>query len=184
MRLLLLVAVAAAHALPNNSSCGPRGGPKVPDCEFSDLGSCGNACCVVEMPIGPFRPADVYHALRSYLQSGGTDGSFTYVNKSDAAGHNPGDNLTHYHIPAGWQYILQGTHKTTGGYFDTLDFAVRTTDGGKTTTVRGFSISNIHGALGDGGQNFKTMAYISRNLMEPHLLPIEPVIIYGCGKGQ
>ena len=60
-----------------------------------------------------------------------------------------------------------------GGYVDTLNFNIK--QDGDTTTLRLFSISNIHGALGDAGQNYKTLAYI----LEGRGLSV----VHGCGKG-
>ena len=42
--------VALAQAVQNNSTCGADG-KDVKDCDHPDLGSCGNACCMLEVPI-------------------------------------------------------------------------------------------------------------------------------------
>ena len=93
-----------------------------------------------------------------------------------AAGHNPGDDLRQYKIP--FQFVFQGTHTTAGGYVDTLDFNVRQNDAGDSSTLRIFSVSNIHGALGDNGQNYKTIATIQESFMGTS----SPQILHGCGK--
>ena len=40
-------------------------------------GSCGNACCLVEITV-PYPTAESYKGLKEYLQAGGDDGSFGY----------------------------------------------------------------------------------------------------------
>ena len=48
------------------------------------------------------------------------------------------------------------------GYVDTLNFNIK--QDGDTMTLRLFSISNIHGALGDHGQNYKTLSVLLKAL--------------------
>ena len=83
---------------------------------------------------------------------------------------DPSDNLTMY--PIAWDFIFQGTHNTTGGYVDTLKFNLARGNASG-TTLRVFSVSTIHGALGDNGQNYKNIAY----LLEGHT----GRVVYGCG---
>ena len=70
-------------------------------------------------------------------------------------------------------YIFQGHHNTSGGYVDTLNFNLKPTADGH--LLRMFSVSNIHGALGDSGQNYKTLAFILEGRAN--------TVIHGCGKG-
>merc|ERR1712110_1300352 len=127
-----------------------------------DMGSCGNACCIVDYDIqgDVNRSYHLYMYAIGFLKQGGKDGSFSYTTGPDKAGHNPGDDLTKY--PIEWDYIFQGTHTTTGGYVDTLNFNIGRAPGGMlrdpSVTMRISSVSNIHGALGDNGQNFKNIA--------------------------
>ena len=67
--------------------------------------------------------------------------------------HNPypSDDLRKYKIPGGFQYIMQATHTTNGGYVDKVDMTIKATKAG--SLIRAFSSSGIHGALGDNGQN-------------------------------
>jgi len=162
----------------NNSSCGSAKPPTVADCDHSDLGSCGNSCCVVDIH-SPYSLTEVaYLGLKTYLKGGGDDGSYSYVTGAGSGGQNPSDNLTAYNIPGDYEYILQGTHSTTGGYVDTIDFNIRKSGAG--SILRGASRSGIHGALGDNGQNYKTLA-----LLKSQIYPEKEVtltIVYGCGK--
>ena len=90
----------------------------------------------------------------------------------DSAGHNPDDDLTQY--PIRWDYIFEGTHTTAGGFVDTLKFNIgRPASPDAGTTMRVFSLSRIHGALGDNGQNYKNIKY----MIENH----EAKIVLGCG---
>jgi len=158
------------------STCGPDSPSKVADCGKIDFGSCGGACCIVDVPIqgadGVNTTDHTYQTIKKYLQGGGEDGSYTYVTGPDAAGHNPGDDLTAY--PIAWDYIFQGQHTSSGGYVDTMKFNLKrpsTPDG--STTLRVFSVSDVHGALGDNGQNYKNIAY----LVEGRRM----TIVHGCG---
>ena len=184
VRLLSAVVVAAiatrGGAETHNSTCGLS---KVvpPGCEHADLGSCGNACCVVNVTgIRAANSTVVYDTLVSYLKSGGEDGSFTYVTGPDSSGNNPEDDLREYGIA--WDYILQGTHTTyPGKYRDTIDLAIYKGEvdddgtgeedqpksaasnkaaGDESFTIRAFNIANIHGALGDHGQSYKSLDYL------------------------
>ena len=108
---ILFATLALAAAVDNNSTCGADSPSSVPDCDHNDLGSCGNACCAIEFEL-PLSVKAAYTAGKGFLTTKGTDGSYTYNTGKDAAGHNPGDDLTQYHIPGGWSYIFHGTHTT------------------------------------------------------------------------
>ena len=165
-------------AAPNNSSCGSTQPSPVPDCGSVDLGSCGNACCIADFK-GSFNIKEFYSQITDFLKKGGDDGSFAYITGPDAAGHNPGDDLTPYGIA--WQYVWQGTHTTTGGYVDTIDFNIKkaSDDATEEAVVRVSSRSNIHGALGDNGQNHKNVMSVMNTLR--YRSPT-PTIVHGCGK--
>ena len=85
----------------HQSTCGRfvTGGNRVPGCEHVDHGSCGNACCAVQLMTRQ-SPSSVYQDLREWLSSGGADGSYRYMNGTDAAGHRPSDRLGS-HVPDG-----------------------------------------------------------------------------------
>ena len=119
----------------------------------------------------------VYTTLVTFL-SNSPDKPFTYSHAPDAAGHNPGDDLTPYPIP--YDYILQGTHSTPGGYVDTINANLKTMRGGGYVVLRLFSVSNIHGALGDNGQNYKTLDYLVTTALSTYgKLGVQ--IVHGCG---
>ena len=155
------------------TTCG-KSPSSVPDCDKPDFGSCGNACCLTDCLVGYNDPEDVYEALKGFFLDGGIDGSYSYVSGPDPAGHNPTDDLRPYNLTQ--KFILQGQHKTTGGYVDTINQYVYTTADGQ-SGVRSFSISNIHGALGDDGQSYKNLAYLNKQMPTPCTLKI----LHGCG---
>lgn len=169
--LLLVVAVYC-----NNSSCGPSNPSKILDCQMKDLGSCGNACCTLSLTVDA-TPDSLYTSVTNFLKTGGSDNSYSYRTGPDAAGHNPSDDLRPFNL--NFKYIFQGTHNTTGGYVDVLDFNIQQ-DSNKKSVITMFSSSGIHGALGDNGQNFKNLAFLSRSLeWKPKF-----VVVHGCGKKQ
>ena len=92
--------------------------------------------------------------------------------------HNPypSDDLRKYKIPGGFQYIMQATHTTNGGYVDKVDMTIKATKAG--SLIRAFSSSGIHGALGDNGQNYKNIAFFVSQMATGHF-PLKR--IFGCG---
>mmetsp|Transcript_48003 Transcript_48003/g.88363 ORF Transcript_48003/g.88363 Transcript_48003/m.88363 type:complete len:180 (+) Transcript_48003:82-621(+) len=146
-----------------NGTCGMQ---KADDC-VNDFGSCGNACCTLSYS-STKTPEDVFASIKAYLSNGGSDGLYSFVNASD---------LRSYRIPGGYDYILQGTHTTfKKRYVDTLDFNIRHV-GKAGSVVRAFSISNIAGALGDAGQNLRTLSILGSELGFA-----DKEVVHGCGK--
>jgi len=151
-------------ALENpEASCGMTPSP---DC-LNDMGSCGNACCAAEFP-SSLESSSLFNKIAAYLKTGGADGLFNYT------GGAGGLSLA---TPDGsWTSIFQGTHTTfKARYMDTINFAIRKLPGFG-STVRIFSISNIAGALGDMGQNRRTVSLLGSEL---GLGPM--AVLFGCG---
>jgi len=144
-------------------SCGMTASP---DC-LNDMGSCGNACCAAEFP-SSLVSASLFNKIAVYLKSGGADGLFNY------SGGTGGLSIA---TPDGsWSSIFQGTHTTfKKRYIDTINFAIRKLPGSG-STVRIFSISSIAGALGDMGQNRRTVSFLGSEL---GLGPM--AVLFGCG---
>mmetsp|Transcript_62863 Transcript_62863/g.142073 ORF Transcript_62863/g.142073 Transcript_62863/m.142073 type:complete len:255 (+) Transcript_62863:71-835(+) len=183
MRLLtasMALAAVLAAAAKSEGSCGASKPPPA-DCERPDMGSCGNACCAAELSVAS-SPAESYAKVKDYLTSGGGDGLFAYVSGPDAGGNNPPDNITSFNIATGaggkWLFMVKGTHTTfKARYVDELNVAIRTAPGGG-SVLRLFTASGVHGALGDGGQTFKTLAYLSKGVLGDAAVPMP---IWGCG---
>jgi hypothetical protein len=110
------------------------------------------------------------------LKRGGDDASFSLANAPDAAGHNPTPDLRPFSV--GYDYLLQAKHKTATGYIDTLNVDLRTLSDGAAGVV-GFSISDIHGALGDNSQNYKNLAALFRGAFG--VPSSELRVLFGCG---
>mmetsp|Transcript_78455 Transcript_78455/g.254812 ORF Transcript_78455/g.254812 Transcript_78455/m.254812 type:complete len:385 (+) Transcript_78455:403-1557(+) len=173
----LVGATVATEQATAPSICGDDP-TKVPDCNHPDLGSCGNACCVVEVSL-PSAPTEVYSRLKEVLSSG-MDGTFEYVTGGDP---NPGDDLRPYNIsqPKPFQFIVQGRHNAPqykGEDGDILDFNIAAHGSG--SSLRMFSLSRVHGALGDAGQNFKTLSFLLKNTQLA--ISTDFTIVHGCGK--
>mmetsp|Transcript_49834 Transcript_49834/g.112171 ORF Transcript_49834/g.112171 Transcript_49834/m.112171 type:complete len:271 (-) Transcript_49834:30-842(-) len=162
--LALSALFPSARAATTESPLGSCGTYSSDDCKIKDMGSCGNACCSMEFAADA-SPAEVAASLKSYLVEGGMDGLFQLKGEKD---------LTAY--PVAWTWIAQGSHTTyRERYIDTLDFNVRP-DGNGATIVRAFSISDVAGALGDMGQNHRTLSIVSKDLKWE-----SPVVKFGCG---
>ncbi|CAE7739689.1 unnamed protein product [Symbiodinium sp. CCMP2592] len=121
-------------------------------------------------------PQTVYHHALDVLKSL-KDHGYSYITGGDP---NPGDDLRHYNIekPKNFQFIFQGRHdspKYSGPNADILDFTIYKKGSG--SVLRMFSISRIHGALGDAGQNYKTLAFMADMMGASK----KPVPKYGCG---
>ena len=164
-----------ASVTGNDTSCGGDSPSPVKDCEFADMGSCGNACCIASFELDDDADKS-YKTMRTFLESHGPDKSFNYSTGPNEAGLNPGDDLRQY--PIKWQYIFQGTHMTTGGYKDYLDISIQKSAKGGSVVQVG-SRSHIHGALSDNGQNYKNVVALLDGLKAS--APTAPAIMYGCG---
>merc|ERR1719203_1734857 len=139
------------------------------------MGSCGNACCSVEVTVADTMPETLYEKILRFLQAGGDGNSYAYVNGTMPFGEHPADDLRSLHFD--YKFIVQGTHTTSGrGYVDTLNFNIRSEDNAS-SVLRAFSISNIAGALGDSGQNYKSLNYLIQEAVGVSDADIE--VLYG-----
>lgn len=134
-----------------------------PDCDRPDCGTCGNACCSLDLTFAA-SSEKVYTAYVDGLKRGGDDGRYTFIG---------GDDLRQYKVKA--DFILQGWHRTmVRHYNDTLDFTFSTI--GDSCLVRAFSISQIAGAYCDAGQNYKNLIGLAKFLA----MPYQEKLITGC----
>jgi len=174
-----LAAVGRTAGAAPSTSCPSDSKNEDKDCQKGkDFGSCGNACCAIDLPVSK-PPKKVYEEIRRHLQSGGRDKSYGYVTGPDASGNNPIDQLPEG-VPNSNRYIFQGTHKTPkNGYVDVLNFAIREDEDDSGSIVRMFSSSGVHGALGDNGQNYKSLVALVEGVGydKSKIIPI-----YGCGQ--
>ena len=161
-----------------DATCGMKANQQPIDCDKWDQGSCGNACCVLDVHVDG-AVDDAYDALAAYLEGGGGDGLYAKAPTSDTVGHvsedDQGDYPFQFSPALPWRYTTSGFHATSGGYVDQLKFSVGVTSGGN-AKVRMSSISGINGALGDMGQNYKNLAFLAAGLgWDP------PTVAFGCG---
>ena len=116
-----------------DATCGMKAGSQPVDCDKWDQGSCGNACCVLDVHVDG-DVDDAYEALAAYLESGGGDGLYAKAPTSDTVGHvsedDQGDYPFQFSPALPWRYTTSGFHATTGGYVDQLKFSVGVTSGG------------------------------------------------------
>lgn len=151
-----------------------------PHCEHVDMGTCGNACCSVSIPLGSdITPVDVVKALEATFPpppSLGPDGHFTLQGTAETQGKPGWADLRQYNISA--QFIGQLWHSTPSLAFnDTLNLVVYS------TSLNVFSISQIGGALGDQGQNYKNIYTVYNALSPMMVFSAPPAIVFGCGSG-
>ena len=116
-----------------DATCGMKAGSQPVDCDKWDQGSCGNACCVLDVHVDG-AVDDAYEALAAYLESGGGDGLYAKAPTSDTVGHvsedDQGDYPFEFSPALPWRYTTSGFHATSGGYVDQLKFSVGVTSGG------------------------------------------------------
>ena len=119
-------------------------------CDHGDFGSCGNACCKLTFAV-PLVTEKTMAQLNATLHTGGPDQ--LYSAQPTAEGTSGFADLRPYSKPV--DFIGQGFHKTTNGlYTDTINFTIAPVDGGSSSVINAFSLSQIGGAYGDDGQNY------------------------------
>lgn len=119
-------------------------------CNHPDSGSCGNACCKLMFTL-PYPTETVMNKLNASIIAGGPDG--LYTPQMTAEGTLTFGDLRQY--PGAPDFIGQAWHATKNGlYNDTINFTLFPVDGGASTSLKAFSISQIGGAYGDDGQNY------------------------------
>lgn len=184
LTLTLLMGALAAASLPSEALVSERSSSGTcglaptsdPDCARRDLGSCGNACCGVSVVFVSDSADAVVQAISRELARRGSDGAFTPAKTWG----------TFFALDAGGcrslsatetrdRFLCQATHTTDGHYHfqDTINIKVGAA-GAKGTPVSFFSISNVAGALGDAGQNYKNIMLIVRALEAQGLRAVRP----------
>lgn len=173
---VLLITVASssrpaeAKAPPRENGSGGTCGLEPtsdPDCARHDFGSCGNACCGVNVAFSAESLA-VGHAISHELARRGADLGFTPAKtwgpwfSLDAGGCRDMRSASETRD----QFLCQASHQTSGSFHfrDTINVKVGPTTPKGLTVVQFFSISNIPGALGDAGQNYKNIMLLVRAL--------------------
>mmetsp|Transcript_9420 Transcript_9420/g.13052 ORF Transcript_9420/g.13052 Transcript_9420/m.13052 type:complete len:194 (-) Transcript_9420:120-701(-) len=133
------------------------------DCQNLDYGSCGNACCKLDVNIA-LSYEEVVETLNSSLTAGGPDGQFSA--SVLAEGVSGFADLRPYNHSV---FIGQFIHETAGSahYNDSISLTVGTNDDGS-SALHLFSYSLIGGAYGDAGQNYKNLKLVLGALDSDH----------------
>merc|ERR1719410_978675 len=155
-------------------------GCQPPDCDRPDFGSCGNACCNMEYHFHEMTPRDLYESMQKVFEDGGPDGRYSLQTMAD--GTTGWTDLSKYNLNV--TYIGQVWHTTkVKGYNDTIDMTIggRQMPGGG-STLKIFSISQIGGAYGDAGQNYKNVVQVVKALDLGRDKRYEEVNVMGCPK--
>ena len=135
-----------------------------PDCDRPDYGSCGVACCKLLVHFPNLSSVALMQKLNTSLAMGGPDAHFTLMPTAESP-YGFGD-LRPYH-PDAASFIGQAWHLTEKAtYNDTLNFLILKDS--PNATMRTFSISQIGGAYGDDGQNYKNIAVLLKSLNESY----------------
>jgi hypothetical protein len=138
-------ALAATLTIALTSACDLEG------CDQPDCGSCGGACCKLEIAIPGESTTQVMVKLKTLMESGGPDGLYT-PQMTDGGTMSFGDLRGCDTCDA--DYIGQVQHTTINlMYNDTINFAISADSEATGSVVTGFSISQTAGSYCDSGQN-------------------------------
>jgi hypothetical protein len=86
--------------------------------------------------------------------------------------------LTPFHPGSFIFFILFYVFALQKGYVDTINLNIKKS--GNDTILRLFNVADIHGALGDNGQSYKTLHYMLADVFPNATMHIA----YGCGVGN
>jgi hypothetical protein len=120
-------------------------------CNHPDYGSCGNACCRLNILIEGEDTLAVMNKLNNSIVQGGPDKRYFAMITAD-------DYLTFRDLRpknVAVDFLGQAYHLTANLlYNDTVNILLSKAQNGVDTNVFAFSISQIGGAWGDSGQNY------------------------------
>jgi len=121
-----------------------------PHCDRVSMGECGNACCLLKFTFEKESTTQIKEGILNVLGNGGPDGQ--YLVSTTAEGDYGFSDLRKFN--ASVDYIGQAIHSTkVHHYNDSIDMTISSLPQGSYLTA--FSISQIAGAFGDAGQNYK-----------------------------
>lgn len=148
----VLTTVAAQEVI---GTCGDDSHGPVDDCANIDFGTCGNACCKLDFKVSG-NTDFVKDTLNKTLADGGPDG-FYELQVTDQGTLGFGD-LKQFGSPMGADWIGHVFHTCSGPkhYVDTVNFNIKQISD-DVSKVRAFSTSQVGGAFGDSGQNYKNI---------------------------
>jgi len=145
MMLKLVLALAPAVGAAYCGSCGQG---CAEGCSNVDFGSCGNACCKLDL-WAPVSTDALMAKINATLTAGGPDGNFS----ASALDEGVSGIVDLRFAQKGIDYIGQFVHTTVAGYRDSVSLTLAPNADGS-TTARLFSYSLVGGAYGDSGQGY------------------------------
>jgi len=153
--MILFLSLLAAVGGEYCGSCGQC--PSA--CVNVDFGSCGNACCKLDLQIPQRSTEDIMQRLNTSLTEGGADGNFSASLLAEGVRgfadlRSAGKDI---------DFIGQFVHTTYVGYRDSVSLTLAPSFQ-TSTAVRLFSYSLIGGAYGDAGQGFLNLKMVIDSL--------------------
>jgi hypothetical protein len=120
------------------------------ECDRPDFGSCGNACCRLNIYVQGENTVSVMNKLKGSISSGGPDNLYSPMLTSD--------NLLFKDMRSQGtdeHFLGQAIHTTEDKqYNDTVNLLISSRDNGRSTNIMAFSISQMGGTFSDSGQNY------------------------------
>jgi len=130
------------------------------ECDHPDFGSCGNACCRLNIYIPDVKTVEVMNKLRDSISSGGPDNLYISM---PATGDFSFTDLRHRSTDE--HFLGQASHTTEDKQInDTLNLLISSRDNGRSTNVMAFSMSQTSGVFSDGGQNYYNLYNLFEHL--------------------
>ncbi|KAJ1415106.1 hypothetical protein B484DRAFT_454636 [Ochromonadaceae sp. CCMP2298] len=121
-------------------------------CEHVDYGSCGTACCRLNLMILNETPEQVMRKLNLTIAHKGPDSR--YIGMRTAGGNMTFTDLISSEIDFLPVFLGQTWHTTKNlQYNDTINLLIKK-EGAVNTRIFAVSVSQIAGAYGDAGQNY------------------------------
>merc|ERR1712166_727513 len=171
---LSLAAPVQLTGLPTDpaGSCGSK--PTPADCGKPNFGTCGNACCKVQFTT-TLNSDQLATFLTKKLTAGGSDGGFVLQPNAEGS-----VGLAHFPSINNIQYLGTAYHQTFGPahYRDTINIAIfhaSSVTPHTNSVLEVFSTSQIGGAYGDAGQNYKNIMMVA-----DQLVLLNSTVLFGC----
>merc|ERR1711865_705093 len=171
---LSLAAPVHLAGLPTDpaGSCGTQ--PTPANCSQINFGTCGNACCKMQFTT-TLNSDQLATFITKKLSAGGSDGGFALQPNAEGS-----VGLVHFPSINNIQYLGTAYHTTFGPahYNDTINigiFHASEVTPHTNSMIEVFSSSQIGGAYGDAGQNYKNIA-----MVVDELVLLNSKVLFGC----
>lgn len=134
-----------------------------PDCDRPDHGTCGVACCALNISFPHTSTFSLMTMLNSSIAKGGPD--FRFILRPTAENKYGFADFRSFGIPV--HFMGQAWHETAKyTYKDTINYLIYAppANSPNSSVMRVHSISQIGGAYGDDGQNYKNIVVLVKAL--------------------